>query len=114
MYAGAYHIAGYAVEFGLKACIAKTVAEFEFPDREIFQSAWTHKIKELVGVAGLTAVLKADCTGNAVLESNWALAMQWKPEVRYRPFVSERDATGLYRAIAARNHGVLQWIRRHW
>lgn len=30
-WSGAYYLAGYAVECGLKACIARRVREFDFP-----------------------------------------------------------------------------------
>ena len=32
---GAYYLAGYAVECALKACIAKTVNQHDFPDKEL-------------------------------------------------------------------------------
>jgi len=32
-YQGAYYLAGYALECALKACIAKQVKEFDFPDK---------------------------------------------------------------------------------
>lgn len=30
-YSGAYYLAGYAVECGLKACLAKSTREYDFP-----------------------------------------------------------------------------------
>ena len=32
---GAWYLAGYAVECGLKACIAKQVQRYDFPDRDL-------------------------------------------------------------------------------
>jgi len=32
-FAGAYYLAGYAIECGLKACIAKTVNQYDFPSK---------------------------------------------------------------------------------
>jgi hypothetical protein len=34
-YQGAYYLAGYALECTLKACIAKQVKEFDFPDKNL-------------------------------------------------------------------------------
>src|SRR5919106_3680906 len=39
---GAYYLAGYAVECGLKACIAKQVRRHEFPDRTTVNQSHTH------------------------------------------------------------------------
>jgi hypothetical protein len=33
-YESAYHLAGYAVECALEACIAKMVQRYDFPDRK--------------------------------------------------------------------------------
>ena len=34
-YDGAYYLAGYAVECALKACIAKQIKRFDFPDKKL-------------------------------------------------------------------------------
>lgn len=36
-WSGAYYLAGYAVECGLKACIARQIGQHEFPDKELTQ-----------------------------------------------------------------------------
>jgi hypothetical protein len=33
-WSGAYYLAGYAVEFALKACIAKLTNQHDFPDKD--------------------------------------------------------------------------------
>jgi HEPN domain-containing protein len=40
-WAGAYYLAGYAVECALKACIAKGTERFEFPDQKRVNSSYT-------------------------------------------------------------------------
>jgi len=45
---GAFYLAGYAVECALKACIARSVRQFEFPDRDKAREAWKHKWNDLV------------------------------------------------------------------
>ena len=34
-YEGTYYLIGYAVEFALKACIAKQTREYDFPDKNL-------------------------------------------------------------------------------
>jgi len=53
LYSGAYYLAGYAVECALKACIAKLTKEHDFPDREVVNKSWSHRLSQLVEVAGL-------------------------------------------------------------
>ena len=36
---GAYYLAGYAVECGLKACIAKATKRYDFPEKKSVESA---------------------------------------------------------------------------
>jgi hypothetical protein len=55
-WSGAYYLAGYAVECGLKACIAKLTNLHDFPDKELAQRCYTHKIETLVEVAGLVLI----------------------------------------------------------
>ena len=52
-YQGAYYLAGYALECILKACIAKQVKEFDFPDKKLANDSYTHKLANLVITAGL-------------------------------------------------------------
>ena len=52
-YQGAYYLAGYALECTLKACIAKQVKEFDFPDKKLANDSYTHKLADLVITAGL-------------------------------------------------------------
>src|SRR5712692_7302814 len=40
-YDGAYYLCGYAVECGLKACIAKATRRSEFPDLEKVKASYT-------------------------------------------------------------------------
>jgi len=52
-WSGAYYLAGYAVEFGLKACIAKLMKSEEFPDKNFSAKCWVHDIEPLVDLARL-------------------------------------------------------------
>ena len=44
---GAYYLAGYAVECGLKACIAKLTKEFDFPpEKELHAKCYSHDLEK--------------------------------------------------------------------
>ncbi len=61
-YDAAYYLAGYAVECGLKARIAKLTNQRDFPlDRGFVQDCYTHNIETLVKSAGLRPQRDADC-----------------------------------------------------
>ena len=54
-YPASYYIVGYAVECGLKACIARRFHANATPERQLVNSAHTHSLENLIGVAELTA-----------------------------------------------------------
>jgi HEPN domain-containing protein len=112
-YSGAYYLAGYAVECALKACIAKQVQRFEFPDRERVQKSYSHRLSELATLAGLGDDLKLAMRSNAKLASSWALTSSWSEQSRYEVH-TERDAVALVTAVGKRGNGVLPWIRQRW
>lgn len=81
-WAGAYYLAGYGVEYGLKACIAKLTNQHDFPDKELAQRSFTHKIEVLVEVAGLDGQRKTDAAAHPPLASNWLVVKDWDEEAR--------------------------------
>jgi len=111
-YSGSYHFSGLAVECGLKACIAKTVRRYEFPDKKRAADSWSHKLEALVSLAGLTAALNA-ARQNPAFDINWTTVVDWTVESRYE-ITSRTKAQGMYSAISARTHGVMGWIRTYW
>jgi hypothetical protein len=116
-WAGAYYLAGYAVECGLKSCVLRRIennnAELIFQDRKFSENCWTHKIEELVKLAGLWPDLVADRDANTQLGLNWFCATQWKEVSRYQT-ATEIQARGLYEAVIKTPDGVLPWIRARW
>lgn len=113
-YAGAYYLAGYAVECALKACVAKQIMRHDFPDRKFVNDAYTHKLGPLLKLAGLASDLEKDMVTNRNLELNWAVTKDWSESSRYKLDITETDARDLYLACTARKHGVLSWIRKRW
>jgi HEPN domain-containing protein len=107
----AYHIAGFAVECALKACIAKRIRRYDFPPKET-RDIYTHDVSKLVQVATLD--LKSEVAASRAFETNWAIVKDWSPESRYDTTVSQQLARDLYRAITGRQNGVMRWIRGRW
>ena len=112
-YAGAYYLAGYAVECGLKACIAKQTRRHEFPDRGLVIQSYTHDLKTLVAAAGLETQRDSDAAYDPDFGSNWAVVKDWSEQSRYETR-SRSEATDLLDAITDPAHGVMQWLHRHW
>lgn len=115
-WSAAYYVAGYSVECGLKSCIIARVVvapELVFEDRRFSEKCWTHKLVDLVSLAGLMAVLDADCAADANLQEYWDSVKDWTEASRYA-HSSKTKAEKLYNAIADKKHGVLSWIKSHW
>jgi HEPN domain-containing protein len=110
---GAFYLAGYAVECGLKACIAKLTQADDFPDKGFAEKCYTHDIERLVTLAGLKAEKDADTKASAAKFANWTTVSDWTEASRYE-VKTERDARTLYAAITDPADGVLPWIKLHW
>lgn len=110
---GAYYLAGYAVECGLKACVAKLTAAEEFPDLERVKKSYTHKVDDLVELARLKGVRDTDTKADAGLGGNWDVVKRWTEASRYER-KSEADARAMLDAVNDPNNGVLTWIKRRW
>jgi hypothetical protein len=113
-FAGAYYLLGYSVECALKACIARQVNRYDFPDKKTVNDSFTHNLDQLLGVAGLRDRLRDDSVNNPVLGVNWALVKDWSEGARYRLLVSEQTARDFYSACTSRSNGVLKWLRQSW
>ena len=110
---GAYYLAGYAVECGLKACIARKVRRHEFPDKRTVQDSYTHDLATLIRIAGLGNIFKDDRAANAALETNWLVVKDWSEQSRYE-FLSALQGRDMVAAVAHREDGVLRWVKRYW
>lgn len=113
-YAGAYYLAGYAVECALKACIAKQFRRHDFPSKKLSIDSHTHDFTKLVISAGLEEALSSALATDEDLERNWRILRKWSTEDRYNSDISNANARQLYRAITARQSGVMRWLRNYW
>jgi hypothetical protein len=115
-WSAAYHIAGYAAECGLKACILAFLEynlEVIFRERRYSEKCWVHELPALVDLAGLDAVLRAKIADSGAFAGFWGIAKDWKETSRYE-FKTQADAEQLYEAITQEPDGVLAWIRTVW
>lgn len=110
---GAYSLCGYAVECGLKACIAKATRRSEWPDLEKVKASYTHDLTALVKQAGLRATLEAEEKTDLELARFWAVVKDWSEKARYAEH-TETKARDLCRAVTDRQHGVMRWLRKYW
>ncbi|RJQ54187.1 MAG: DNA-binding protein [Actinobacteria bacterium] len=112
-FSGAYYLVGYSIESALKACVAKQVRRYDFPDKKLANEAYIHNLERLVKVAGLGPAFEADLAANRDLEVNWAIVKDWTESARYEVGINEARARDLFSACTGRN-GILPWIKRRW
>lgn len=112
--AGAYYLLGYSVECGLKACIAKRVQRYDFPDKQLAQDVYTHSLPTLLKAAQLQQVLAADMRNNPVLELNWSIVKDWSERARYDPPKPAHMVNDFFSACTSRKNGILPWLKKHW
>jgi hypothetical protein len=110
---GAYYLAGYAVECALKACIARTVRRYDFPDKKLVADSYTHDLGKLVRLAGLERELDEQSRADPAFAAKWAIVKDWSEESRYATDTANQ-AADLVAAITDRSNGVLRSIRSHW
>lgn len=111
---GAYYLVGYALECAFKACISKQTKEFDFPNKQLANASHTHKLSELLGVAGLKQLLSEQERQDENFKLNWAVAKDWSETSRYECSVEENKAKDLYDAITDNKSGILAWLKKYW
>jgi len=112
-YHGAYYLAGYSVECTLKACIAKQVKEFDFPDKKLANDSYTHKLSDLVITAGLKQELSVQEKQNKKFRLNWPIVVEWSETSRYRLTITEKEAYDLFTALTDKESGILLWLKNY-
>ena len=109
----AYYLAGYAVELALKACISKLFQPDIIPDKAFVQAIYTHSLESLLNVAGLLPQLKEDSKNDPQFAAYWGIVSKWDETSRYQFWDSVTAAT-LIQSINDPDHGVFQWVKKHW
>jgi len=109
----AYYLAGYAIELALKACIANLIQSQVIPDKAFINAIYTHRLDHLLATAGLLPEFNADSKTDIQLAAYWAITTKWNEESRYE-FWDPISAATLLQAVSDSNHGVFQWVKKHW
>ncbi|SJM94787.1 DNA-binding protein [Crenothrix polyspora] len=112
-YQGAYYLAGYALECTLKACIAKHVKEFDFPNKQLANDSYTHNLNKLLITAGLKQKLTEQENLSSDVKLNWAVVNRWSEESRYECTIGEQEAYDLFNAITDNESGILPWLKNY-
>jgi hypothetical protein len=106
-WSGAYYLAGYVVECGLKSCVIVRLSregKIIFEDRKFSEKCWTHGLPELLALAGVRDDLKIAASGDALLNRNWTTVAAWKETSRYQRN-TRKKAQELFDAVANKKHG---------
>jgi hypothetical protein len=112
-FSGAYYLAGYAAECALKACIAKNIMRYQYPDKKHASDCYTHNLADLLKLAALNASFTAQGQANQTFLVNWGIIKDWNESCRYI-HKTEQEAKDMYAALTSRKHGFITWVKRHW
>ncbi|GAA3531176.1 hypothetical protein GCM10022419_007830 [Nonomuraea rosea] len=97
----------------MKACITREFREYCMPDLQLVKDSHTHDLTKLVNLADLKGSLSLQEHSDSVFAMNWTLTKDWNESSRYSVW-TESEARALHNAISQRDHGVLEWVKRHW
>lgn len=112
---GAYYLAGYAVECGLKACIIRNIERTGalFEDRKFAEKCFTHDFNKLLEAADLLIAYRVNVIADPAFARNWSIVEEWTETDRYYS-QPETKARKFYGAITHSASGVFPWIKTHW
>jgi HEPN domain-containing protein len=71
-YGAAYYIVGYAVECGLKACIARLTQAEDFYDKKLASKIFVHDIQALANTARIRDAIDQMAQADPQFAANWA------------------------------------------
>ena len=114
LFQGAFYLCGYSIECALKACIAKSFRENEFPNKKLVNDSYVHDLNQLLKLSNLSIKFKTDAESDAKLDIHLALVKDWSEQFRYKPTIEKIRAEELIKAVSDDQSGILQWIKKHW
>jgi HEPN domain-containing protein len=112
-FSSAYYLAGYAIEFALKAAIARRIERHVLPDPRFIRDVYQHDLERLVGLARLRTELDNARKASARLDTNWAIVSKWSVESRYE-LIDRQRGVAMVKAVSETSSGVFQWVQQHW
>jgi HEPN domain-containing protein len=113
-YNGAYYLCGFAVECGLKACIARKIKSSHFTHKKFAQNSYQHDFGSLLKEASLVIELEKEMALDNDFQSNVGVVKDWATDARYVDHIDEVLAKNLYKAVTDRRHGVMRWLKKYW
>lgn len=102
-FSGAYYLAGYAIECGLKAVIAQSFRAAVIPEKRYVDRIFTHYLKALLELSGLRQQFEIDAKESADLRSAWASVTAWNEASPYE-VVDPFRATEMLQAVGNENY----------
>lgn len=112
-YSAAYYLAGYAVECGLKAIIARSFRASVIPDRAFVQKIYSHDLSALVTLANLKSDLDVRVKEMDDFRTNWSIVSGWSEASRYE-MIDGFTSLQMLHSIGSEKNGVLPWLKEHW
>ncbi len=113
-WSSAYYLARYAVECGLKACVANEIRSGKIPEKHWVANAYTHDLVKLVKAAGIMKSLEQRKAQSRPFRQNWEeVAVKWTSESRYSG-ASKQFAEEMVQAVNDKSDGVLPWLKNLW
>ena len=114
-YNGAYYLAGYSIEFALKACYCKTVTAQSFPPvKGIYNKLYDHNLNSLMDVSNVKKDFEKDAQENTTLQINWEIVKDWSVGSRYSSNIKRKEAEAMISSVQNRSNGILTWIKKVW
>lgn len=115
-YDGACYLGGYCIELALKARICTLLNLTDYPPSgDIGKAFRTHKLEDLVTLAGLKVDL-AQKRLSPTFDADWSLISQWSEIWRYNPqgTKTQVQAQNFLNAIDDNIDGIFTWIKTIW
>ncbi|QWF71379.1 hypothetical protein KEF85_02500 [Methylomonas paludis] len=88
--------------------------QYDFPDIKTVNASYSHKLHELIGVAGLQQDLRNKEQIDTDFGDNWATAKDWSEDSRYEWNICRTQAQSLRDAVTNPDSGVLAWLKNYW
>jgi HEPN domain-containing protein len=109
-YSGAYYLAGYAIELGIKAYYCKGRKRYTFPpDPSVVKSLYTHDLNGLMTVSELKRAFDIDVSSDSSLQSNWETVKDWSEKSRYSR-IKKSDSESMINAVKV----IFTWMQTKW
>jgi hypothetical protein len=113
-WAGAYYLAGYAIECALKACAATRFHEHQVPERNLVNDFYTHRLDILLAISGLKDAFEARLRVDPSFQSHWNTVRDWNEAARYTHSTTETVARKMFVAATDPAFGVLTWLKTRY